>query len=166
MRTSPLKLFPLLLTAAVTRDCHEGGGGHLGVVSQSEMLTPSFQRSVSPPSAVRSTSVITRRSVRHYQSSTDWILIYNLITLSGFLGVNTEEYGAIRDNLADMVCKETSDEDEGKVCCRSDELELTVGRNHPAFYQCRLHSLGFHSGRGGWRCSSGVWLCRWRICRN
>merc|ERR1711988_1337008 len=86
MRASTPKLFPLILTAALARDCHEG-----------EECVPAS-------------------SCVQYLSDNEKL---------GFLGVNTEEYGAIRDNLADMVCKKTSDEDEGKVCCRSEELELT-----------------------------------------
>merc|ERR1711988_193469 len=82
MRTSPLKIFPLILTAALARDCHEG------------------EECVPISSCVQ------------YLSDNEKL---------GFLGANTEEYGAIRDNLADMVCNK----DEGKVCCRSEELELT-----------------------------------------
>merc|ERR1711988_1176694 len=82
MRASTLKLFPLLLTAAVARDCHEG-----------EECVPAS-------------------SCPQYLSDNE---------KRGFLDINTEEYGAITDNLADMVCNK----DEVKVCCRSEELELT-----------------------------------------
>ena len=59
------------------------------------------------------------------------------VSCSGQHGVNTEEYGIIRDSLRDQICVEPTDWEEEKVCCRSEELELTVERPDPVSDQWR-----------------------------
>ena len=58
------------------------------------------------------------------------------MSCSGQHGVNTEEYGIIRDSLRDQICVEPTDWEEEKVCCRIEELEL-VGRPDPVIDQWR-----------------------------